>query len=281
MADIFGAVQEAANQATHLRAQSTEMQEKTRQEGVQMEEVTQSLENLSSSTRQIAQATNYSADNAKKTGQLMQTGADSIAGIQVGGQEVIQVVAEIGATINGLSTASQKINIVTQIIREIADQTNLLALNAAIEAARAGESGRGFAVVADEVRKLAERTSRSTTDITATIKMIDEIAQAAVVRMQEANQTVERSSQKIEKTQQDFAIIEESSLGVIQASQDVVIMLNQQSLASAAASQNMTAIHGLMQDNLQLIHRVDVASERLAEMSQGLYSAVKVFEKSL
>jgi len=80
--------------------------------------------------------------------------------------------ASLVEDLNQLNSDAAQIKGVLIVIGDIADQTNLLALNAAIEAARAGEHGRGFAVVADNIRELADKTSKSLSQIKATIGLI-------------------------------------------------------------------------------------------------------------
>ncbi len=85
-----------------------------------------------------------------------------------------------------LSSKSNKMAGLTDLLKDISDQTNLLALNAAIEAARAGNMGRGFAVVADAVRTLSQKSNDATieigTAITEVAGMIKDRFQADITK---------------------------------------------------------------------------------------------------
>lgn len=92
------------------------------------------------------------------------------------------------------SKVVEKINELTDDIREISSQTNLLALNANIEAARAGDAGKGFAVVATEIGSLAQQTFQTVDGITEIVgevhSAVDNMTECIQIIMNFLEQTV-------------------------------------------------------------------------------------------
>jgi methyl-accepting chemotaxis protein len=114
-------------------------------------------------------------------------------------------------TMSALQQKSRRIQVITEVINEIASRTNLLALNAAIEAARAGEHGRGFAVVAGEVRQLAQRTRTATGDIGAMVREINDEAERAALDMTALTEKVEQAARNVDLVQSFLSNIERSA----------------------------------------------------------------------
>ncbi len=92
------------------------------------------------------------------------------------------------------SKVVEKINELTDDIREISSQTNLLALNANIEAARAGDAGKGFAVVATEIGSLAQQTFQTVDGINEIVgevhSAVDNMTECIQIIMDFLEQTV-------------------------------------------------------------------------------------------
>ncbi len=215
--------------ASEIAAGNMDLSSRTEEQAAALTQTAASMEQLSAVVKQ-------NADNAAQASTLAQTASKAA---NEGGEVVHGVISSM----ENITGSSQKIADIINVIDSIAFQTNILALNAAVEAARAGEQGRGFAVVASEVRNLAQRSANAAkeikvlidesvsnvsdgyervslanttmdnilTSVSSVTRIMSEIASASFEQSQGISQVGSAISQMDTVTQQNAALVEESS----------------------------------------------------------------------
>lgn len=152
--------------ADEIAQGNTELSSRTEQQAAALQETAASMEQLTATVKSNTTGAQQTAESARETASLARTGEANMH--------------RMSETMNAISQSAAKVRDITAVIESIAFQTNILALNAAVEAARAGEEGRGFAVVAGEVRTLAQRSANAARDIKQLIEQAVEQVESGV-----------------------------------------------------------------------------------------------------
>ena len=175
---------------------------------------------LNGLAKDTQQQTATATESASKT--VQQTDAVSVSTRQLKSaveniSEQVARQAELVTDINDVTHASQsdmvhltqasdQINEIVNIVKNISKETKLLALNARIEAARSGRAGKGFTVVAREIRDLSIQTEDANEEIARKIESIQTASNIIIAH----NQSVERRVERLtEASQLISAAVEE------------------------------------------------------------------------
>ena len=252
--DVLGQVQVAGEQIASGSGQVADSSQSLSQGAT---EQASSLEEISASLNQLSSQTTSNAENANQANQLS-------GEVQSAAQKGQTQMKSMVAAMTEINEAGQNISKIIKTIDEIAFQTNLLALNAAVEAARAGQHGKGFAVVAEEVRNLAARSAKA------------------------AEETAELIEGSVEKTENGSMIANqtatalESIVGGIGKVTDLVAEIaaasSEQAQGVAQINQGITQIDQVTQQNTASAEESAAAAEELSGQAAGMQEMLQRFK---
>lgn len=246
----------------------------------QITQVSAAMQEMVSTSDEIASNTSDTDQSAREAARLADTGQATVSAAVQSVSRLAEQVQEGSLRVQRLEQESGEIGSVLEVIQSIAEQTNLLALNAAIEAARAGEAGRGFSVVADEVRGLAKRVQDSTVDIERIVSNLQSGAAGAVVDMSKARQLAEEASEQGGKSGSALSEILAAVNRIVDMTTQVASATEQQRTTAAEMTRNVEASSTAIDDLTADIAHVNQSGKSLAAMAEEMNKLVRRFQVS-
>ncbi|MFC3078796.1 methyl-accepting chemotaxis protein [Phenylobacterium terrae] len=156
------------------------------------DDLSRRTEHQAATLEETAAALDQITATVHKTAEGATHGREAVGSAKSDAERSGEIVRKAVVAMNEIEQSARQISQIIGVVDEIAFQTNLLALNAGVEAARAGESGKGFAVVASEVRALAQRSAESAKEIKGLISASTEQVAQGVALVGETGKALER-----------------------------------------------------------------------------------------
>jgi methyl-accepting chemotaxis protein len=275
---LHDGIDKLATSSTALSNSSLEVAANSAHQSEAAAAMASTVEELTVSIGEVSEGARVALKHAETSGELSEKGSEIIHRATDEINKIADKVRDASVVIQDLGEQSSRISSIIQVISDIAEQTNLLALNAAIEAARAGEQGRGFAVVADEVRKLAERTQKSTGEISGMINSMQESSRAAVEGMVATVGMFDEGTALAQQADESIKQIQEESRQSHQAAIDISSALLEQNTASTEIAGTVEKVAQMTEENSAAANNTASAAIELSQLADEMRATVSKFK---
>ena len=223
-----GEISHAADDLSRRTEQQAASLEET---AAALDEITATVNRTAAGARQASDTVQAAKGDAETSGVVVRDAVQAMGAIEKSAQEISQIIG---------------------VIDEIAFQTNLLALNAGVEAARAGDAGRGFAVVASEVRALAQRSAEAAKEIKVLISASTRQVSTGVSLVGQTGEALQRIVGRVAEidglVSEIAASAQEQAVGLAQVNTAVNQMDQVTQQNAAMVEESTAACHSLSQE---------------------------------
>jgi len=237
-------------------------------------QVTAEMQNLSESSRQVANTSKDVERIAEVTRKAAREGKEAVLEA-IRYMELIR--AEVNAIAEKVTFAGEKAAQITgsiSSIQDIAEETHLLALNASIESAAAGEFGKRFAVVAGEVRRLSDRVRDFTSEIQGVVDDVHTSSQDSIAVTREGLDEVGKGVKIARHAGDSLERLQKLSEKTSQAVQHISQATSRHDESNAEFIETMRQISQLLNDSSEQMVATRDSAAHLGEAAEELREMV-------
>lgn len=241
-------------------------------------------ENIQAKVDGVQDGTGKIIDSVNNTNEAIKVGRDNIETLLSKGNETVASGRMAQDELRELNSNMEELNMVIDIINNIASQTELLSFNASIEAARAGETGRGFAVVASEISKMAAETETATNQIAGMLHNISDTIERVVDVTNDMIDMIESQNEATKVTADSFVRIENNTnmissnseeLGgfvteLAGANSEIVESISTISSISEEVTAHASETYSVSENNMVIVKDVVESIDKLKEYAMQL-----------
>ena len=282
---VSGSSEELIQMARELISNSGNLNEK-------VTSLASASEQLNVNMKDSSDRVGHSSDNLSELNRTINDLQSTVQGIASNTAKAKQLtddsvekVETASTSISALSTAAREINMVIDMIVEIAEQTKLLALNATIEAARAGEAGKGFAVVANEVKELAKQTNSATENIQKRITAMQDTTKQTVLDIESISGSIREVSTIVHSISAEVDHQNEATNGFAskvtethQAMQDISMGVSEIADVTRAIVEDISTVHRESSQVDSTGHQLSGKADQLVSVSERLKKGLTHFK---